>query len=62
MKCMTDGKRSGAGMDLESSCTMTGASGDQLYYLSKRSAGDVGAGGGGEGRTELMGALESMPA
>lgn len=54
-KCLAYGKRSAAGMDLETPCTIADPSGDRLYLLAKRSAGDVNAGGGGEGHFELMG-------
>ena len=54
-KCLAYGKRSAAGMDLETPCTISDPSGDRLYLLAKRSAGDVKAGGGGEGHFELMG-------
>ena len=54
-KCVVYGKRSVAGVDLETPCTTTNASGDHLYLLARRSAGDVKAGGGGQGHFELMG-------
>ena len=53
--CVAYGKKSAAGMDLEIPCATTDASGDRLDTLSKRVAGDVQAGGGGEGRMELLG-------
>ncbi|MCE2492662.1 MAG: hypothetical protein J4F40_08655 [Alphaproteobacteria bacterium] len=53
--CVVYGKRSAAGMGLEAPCTSTVASGDKLYSLSKRSAGDVEEGGGGKGGLELLG-------
>ena len=54
-KCVVYGNRSVAGVDLETPCTITNASGDHLYLLARRSAGDVNAGGGGKGHFELMG-------
>ena len=54
-KCVVYGNRSAAGVDLETPCTNTNASGDHLYLLASRSAGDVKAGGGGQGHFELMG-------
>ncbi len=53
--CVAYGKRGPAGMDLEVPCATTDASGDRLDSLSKRVAGGVEAGGGGEGRMELLG-------
>lgn len=55
VKCVAYGKRSAAGLDIETACTTTGADGDRLYMFSKRRAGDVEAGGGGEGGIELLG-------
>ena len=42
-------------MNLEAPCTTTDGSGDRWYTLSHRNAGDIAAGGGGEGRWILMG-------
>ena len=53
--CVAFGRKSAAGMDLEVPCATTDASGDRLDTLSKRIAGGVEAGGGGEGRMELLG-------
>ena len=53
--CVVYGKRSAAGTELEGACTLTTPAGDELYLLSKRSAGDVAEGGGGEGGLVLMG-------
>lgn len=55
VKCVAYGKRSATGLEIESACTMTGTDGDQLYIFSKRSAGDIKEGGGGEGGMELLG-------
>ena len=48
-------KRSEAGFDLEVPCETTAPSGDRWSTLSKRSAGDVEAGGGGAGTMEIVG-------
>ena len=53
--CVAFGKRSAAGVDLESACTIANASGDTLYLVAERRAGDVEAGGGGQGQLELAG-------
>jgi len=45
--CLVLAKRSAIGVDLESPCTIVNPSGDTLYLMAKRSAGDVEAGGGG---------------
>jgi len=52
-ECIVFAKKSDAGMDLESPCIMTDTSGDKLFYVSKRKAGDMST--GGEGRQEYMG-------
>ena len=53
--CVVYGKRSAAGTELEAACTLTTPAGDELYAVSKRSAGDVAEGGGGAGALMLMG-------
>ena len=53
--CVAYVKKSPAGIDLEIPCATTDASGDRLDTLSKRVAGGVEVGGGGEGRMELLG-------
>ena len=53
--CVVYGKRSAAGTDLEAACTLTTPAGDELYAISKRSAGDVAEGGGGAGDLMLVG-------
>ena len=53
--CLVYAKSSVEGIDLEAPCTTTDPFGDRWYTISKRSVGDVAAGGGGEGRWELMG-------
>ena len=53
--CVVFGKRSAAGLDLQTACTSTNTSGDTLYLVAERRAGDVDAGGGGQGQLELAG-------
>ena len=53
--CVIFGKRSAAGLDLQTACTIVNASGDTLYLVAERRAGDVDAGGGGQGQLELAG-------
>ena len=53
--CVVYGKRSAAGTALEAACTLTTPAGDELYVMSKRSAGDVAEGGGGAGELVLVG-------
>ena len=57
--CVIFGKRSAAGIDLQTACTFTSASGDTLYLRAERRAGDVKAGGGGQGTLQLMGGTGS---
>ena len=53
--CFVYSRKSDAGLDLETPCTNTDASGEQWFLMALRKAGDIQAGGGGEGRQELMG-------
>ena len=53
--CFVYSTKSEAGMDLETPCTNTDASGERWFLMATRKAGDVQVGGGGEGRQELMG-------
>ena len=55
IRCVFYAKSTAEGVSLEAPCTTTDASGDRWYTLSHRSAGDIAAGGGGEGRWQLMG-------
>ena len=57
--CVVFGKRSAAGLDLQTACTSTNTSGDTLYLVAERRAGDVDAGGGGQGQLELAGGTGS---
>ena len=52
--CVMFGRRGAEGLDLEAPCTVTDASGDQWFTISKRNVGDVEEGGGGVGRMELL--------
>ena len=51
--CVILGRESGGEVELEAPCTVTGATGDQLYVVSVRDAGDIAA--GGPGRIEILG-------
>ena len=53
--CIVYAKETGAGVQVESSCALTDLSGDQLYLMATRKAGDVAAGGGGAGKQQIMG-------
>lgn len=53
--CVVFGKRAAAGLDLQTACTTTDASGDMLFLTAERRAGDVDAGGGGEGELQIAG-------
>ena len=53
--CVVFGKRAAAGLDLQTACTITDASGDTLYLTAERRAGDVEAGSGGRGELQLAG-------
>jgi hypothetical protein len=54
-ECILFAKRSAAGMNLEAPCVSTDTSGDKVFSVAKRSAGDVDAGSGAEGKSELLG-------
>ena len=53
--CVVFGKRAAAGLDLQTACTSTNASGDTIFFTAERRAGDVNAGGGGEGQVQIAG-------
>ena len=53
--CVVFGKRAAAGLDLQTACTTTNASGDTLFLTAERRAGDVDAGGGGAGQLQIAG-------
>ena len=53
--CVFYAKITAESVSLEAPCTTTDGSGDRWYTLSRRGAGDIAPGGGGEGRWELMG-------
>ena len=52
--CVVFGRRGAEGLGLEAPCTVTDASGDQWFTISKRNVGDMEEGGGGVGRMELL--------
>ena len=54
-KCVVYAKSSSVGLEVEAPCTTIHASGDRSYLLAKRMKGNIKAGGGGEGRLELVG-------
>jgi len=54
-ECLAYIRKTSAGMDLESSCTATHASGDKMFMRSRRKAGDIEEGGGGEGVSTFVG-------
>ena len=51
--CVVLARESGGEVELEAPCTVTDASGGQLYVLSVRNSGDIAA--GGPGRIEILG-------
>ena len=53
--CVVYARSSDAGLDLEAPCTLTAGSGDRVYLLSQRRAGDVAVGGGGRGVQRIVG-------
>ncbi len=53
--CLAYIRNTSAGMDLESSCTATRASGEKIFMLSRRKAGDVAESGGGKGVSTFVG-------
>lgn len=53
--CVAYARSSDAGLDLEAPCTLTAESGDTVYLLAERRAGDVAAGGGGRGVQRILG-------
>ena len=55
VSCAVNGRQTSDGLSLESICSIKNPSGDILYAVSRRSAGDVAAGGGGEGDLQLLG-------
>ena len=53
--CLVYAKRAEGMLELDASCSTSDASAESWYALSRRSEGDVAAGGGGAGRWSLMG-------
>ena len=55
VNCATHGTQTSDGLSLESYCSIKQPSGDIIYAVSRRSAGDVVAGGGGDSDLQLLG-------
>ncbi len=55
ISCLFYATSTAEGVSIEAPCTITDGSGDRWYTMSRRDAGDMASGGGGEGRLELMG-------
>ncbi len=53
--CIVFVRMTEAGIDLEAPCTTTDADGDSLFFVSRRTAGDIQEGGGGAGHAEIVG-------
>jgi hypothetical protein len=53
LDCIVFAKKSDSGLELEAPCVNTDPSGDKLFYVSRRKAGDLTV--GGEGIQELKG-------
>jgi hypothetical protein len=53
LDCIVYAKKSDVGLDLEAPCANTDQSGDKIFYIGTRRAGDMKA--GGEGQQELLG-------
>jgi hypothetical protein len=53
--CVVFAKKFDAGIDVQSYCTSVYPSGDKVFSTSTRKAGDLNQGGGGEGKSDLIG-------
>ena len=53
--CITYVHMSEAGIDLKAPCTSVDAGGDRIFTMSMREVGDIQEGGGGQGRSEIIG-------
>ena len=53
--CLVYARSSDSGLELEAPCTFTDSDGDAWYGLARRRAGDVAAGGGGQGSQRIVG-------
>lgn len=53
--CITYVRMSEAGIDLKAPCTSVDTDGDRIFTMSMREAGDIQEGGGGSGRSEIIG-------
>ena len=54
-ECVVFARKSSGGMDLEAPCASTDSSGDKIYSVAKRKAGEVSEGGGGAGTSAIVG-------
>jgi hypothetical protein len=54
-ECLSYIRKTSAGLNLDSSCTATTASGDKTFVTNRRRVGDIAAGGGGEGVATIVG-------
>ena len=55
MDCIVLAVKTSAGMELQAPCTVTTASGDKMFSISLRKAGDTSEGSGGEGTNTITG-------
>ena len=53
--CIVYAKKTSAGMELEAPCQGADSAGDKMFATARRRVGDVNPGGGGTGRSELLG-------
>jgi hypothetical protein len=53
--CLVYAKKTDSGIDVESYCTSTYPSGDKLFTMGQRRAGDMNVGGGGAGTIKILG-------
>jgi hypothetical protein len=54
-ECLAYIRKTSAGMDLDGSCTGTNPAGDKTFVQTRRRAGDIAEGGGGEGISTIVG-------
>ena len=58
VSCVVLVRTSPGGVDLQAPCLMTDGEEDRLYAAATRRAGDIQAGGGGQGQLELLGGTD----